>query len=245
MLFVLKNTGTFEWQNFLWIFAWHFTRNSPKISWSDMFLKDPRTPVLCWVVLPPTKTRFHLSNHPFYSWYNLTKRTKTHTGLNGLSPQRKSMLTRAASTRHLQRVKSVWGRFVRDFRRIVAVTLVWKYEGLNWYLQNKSDIFVPSTFFLFHSLSAVFTTLLHTHGKRAKTTYSLRTARFASTSYWFSLACMSMYLSSVWRFSGLYLKGHTIFHISELVTSAQLHWRAQTSPAAKADHSVPSLGFKE
>ena len=37
---------------------------------------------------------------------------------------------------HLHRVKSVWGRLVRAFSRIWDVTLVWKYAGLNWYLQH-------------------------------------------------------------------------------------------------------------
>lgn len=37
---------------------------------------------------------------------------------------------------HLQSVKSVWGRLVRAFSRIWAVTVVWKKAGLNWYLRR-------------------------------------------------------------------------------------------------------------
>lgn len=40
------------------------------------------------------------------------------------------------SIMHLQRVKSVCGRLVRALSRICDVTWVWKYAGLNWYLQR-------------------------------------------------------------------------------------------------------------
>ena len=44
--------------------------------------------------------------------------------------------TCAWSIIHLHRVKSVWGRLVRAFSRIWAVTVVWKKAGLNWYLRR-------------------------------------------------------------------------------------------------------------
>lgn len=48
--------------------------------------------------------------------------------------------TCAWSIIHLHRVKSVWGRLVRAFSRIWAVTVVWKKAGLNWYLRTVRDI---------------------------------------------------------------------------------------------------------
>ena len=41
---------------------------------------------------------------------------------------------------HLHSVKSVWGRLVRAFSRIWAVTVVWKKAGLNWYLRRETEM---------------------------------------------------------------------------------------------------------